>query len=135
MHTPHTTIIRVRKSQKIRKILLLEDDEDIRDSLVDVLASEGYGVIAARNGQEGVNALREASELPDLIILDLMMPVKDGVAFRLEQQAEPRWKGIPVIVMTADPNAIRQLEATKGSYLRKPVDLEELLLTIQRQFG
>jgi CheY-like chemotaxis protein len=126
----------VRKAHKIKTILLLEDDEDIRSSLVEALIAEGYEVVTATNGEEGVNALRDAaSDLPDLIILDLMMPVKDGIEFRLEQQAEPRWKEIPVIVMTADTNAIRQLEAVKGSYLRKPVDLDDLLLTIQRQFG
>lgn len=126
----------VRKAQRIKTILLLEDDEDIRSSLVEALTAEGYEVVTATNGEEGVNALRDArSDLPDLIILDLMMPVKDGIEFRMEQQAEPRWKDIPVIVMTADTNAIRQLEAVKGSYLRKPVDLDDLLLTIQRQFG
>lgn len=128
--------VQVRKAQNIKTILLLEDDEDIRNSLVEALSAEGYSVITAINGQEGVNVLRNvASDLPDLIILDLMMPVKDGIEFRLEQQAERRWKEIPVIVMTADTNAIRQLEAVKGSYLRKPVDLDDLLLTIQRQFG
>lgn len=125
----------MRRAHKIKTILLVEDDEDIRSTLVEALTAEGYQTLTAANGQEGIDTLRNAARLPDLIILDLMMPVKDGVEFRLEQQAEPRWKEIPVIVMTADPVAIRQLNAVKGSYLRKPVDLDELLQTIQRQFG
>lgn len=126
----------MRRTPRINTILLVEDDEDIRHALLDALSSEGYTVLTAANGAEGVEVLRNAgAALPDLIILDLMMPVKDGVGFRLEQQAEPRWKEIPVIVMTADTSAIRQLDAARGSYLRKPVDLDDLLQTIQRQFG
>lgn len=126
----------MRKAQRIKKILLVEDDADIRHAMVEALTVEGYRVTTASNGQEGIDALQAANdELPDLIILDLMMPVKDGVEFRLEQQARSEWKRIPVIVMTADAHAIRQLDATKGSYLRKPIDLDELLQVIQRQFG
>lgn len=125
----------MRKLEKIETVLVIEDDADIRGSVVEALESEGYTVVSAGNGQEGIDSLRNAARLPDLIILDLMMPVKDGVEFRMEQQAEPRWKDIPVIVMTADPSAVRQLEAAHGRYLRKPVDLDELLHMIQRQFG
>ncbi|MFL6646633.1 MAG: response regulator, partial [Sulfurifustaceae bacterium] len=91
----------MRKLVKVETVLVIEDDADIRGCVVEALEGEGYTVVTAENGQEGIDSLRNAARLPDLIILDLMMPVKDGVEFRMEQQAEPRWKDIPVIVMTA----------------------------------
>src|SRR5687768_7652427 len=92
-----------------KTILIVEDNDDIRSSLVEALEMEGYDVIAVADGQQGIDALQQHPKI-HLIVLDLSMPVKDGYSFRLEQQADPRWKHIPVVVMTADTNAIRRME-------------------------
>ena len=84
-----------------KKILVLEDDESIRECTRDLLELNGYTVECARNGEEGIQVLRRSGGLPDLILLDLMMPVKDGFQFRLEQQQDPTLAHIPVVVLTA----------------------------------
>lgn len=115
---------------------MVEDEDDIRMLVGEALELEGYAVIPAANGQEAIDAL-QAADLPDLILLDLMMPVKDGYEFRREQAAEPRWKDIPVVIMTADGNAIHRMRQDEGATpgLRKPVDLDELVTVINRWCG
>ena len=69
--------------------------------------------------------------VPDLILLDLMMPVKDGVEFRAEQRAHARYAGIPVVIMSADPHlGARRGVLAARSYLRKPFDLHVLLAAV-----
>ncbi len=115
---------------KIRRILLVEDDLYIRESVCELLESEGHSVIAAENGARALLVLESMFPLPDLILLDLMMPVKDGFQFRAEQQADTRFAHIPVVVMSADPklDSRRELLAARA-YLRKPVDIDLLLAT------
>ncbi len=112
-------------AQKI--VLLIEDDQDIRLTLKDILEDEGYLVLEASNGQEGLRAL-ELGARPDLIFLDAMMPVKNGSAFRADQLENTLWAKIPTIVMSA----ARDIESQPGlnttdHILKKPVDLDELL--------
>jgi CheY-like chemotaxis protein len=112
-----------------KTILIVEDDIDIRDSLRELLEIEGYSVISAANGQEGLDCLaRQSAAKIDLILLDLMMPIKDGLTFRAEQQEHPTWSNIPVVVMSADRNAPQKV-ANLGvmACLRKPVELDVLL--------
>ena len=119
-------------SQKSKTVLVVEDEPDIRGLVAEALELEGYAVVQAANGQEAIDALRTL-DLPDLILLDLMMPVKDGYEFRIEQAREPRWRNIPVVVMTADSNAIQRMRQVGGrDGLRKPVDLDDLLTTVER---
>lgn len=111
-----------------RRILLVEDDADIRESIAELLEGEGHTVVAAENGAEALAQLEKMPALPDLILLDLMMPVKDGFQFRAEQRADARFAEVPVVVMSADPNldARRELLAAR-SYIRKPIDIRALL--------
>jgi CheY-like chemotaxis protein len=113
-------------------ILVVEDDVTTRDALTLVLESEGYRVAAAANGQEALDHLRKAGR-PCIILLDLMMPVKDGWQFRTEQGRDPALSTIPVIVCSADGN-VGQKAASLGAagYLQKPVDFELLLQVVQR---
>lgn len=118
-----------------KHILLIEDDRDILEVLKDLLESEGYQVTAVENGQEAFNFLNFASELPDLILVDLMMPVMDGFRFRELQRTHERFKRIPVVVMSADG----QIEPKKerlgvDAFLKKPLDLELFLNTIIHQW-
>ncbi len=114
-----------------KKILIIEDDQDIRDSLLELL-EEDYEVATAANGAEALDLLRNEPK-PDLILLDLMMPVMDGFTFREEQLKNPDWAKIPVVVMSADGHvAAKQARASADAYLKKPVDIEDLLSVLKK---
>lgn len=109
-------------------ILVIEDDPTIRDSIVELLTSESYRVTALEHGQAGLDWLRAAADLPDLILIDLMMPVMDGFAFCAAKALEPRLRGLRTVVMSADGQAKKKREETGAqAYLRKPVDIDDML--------
>ncbi len=116
-----------------KRILLIEDDDDIRDVLINLLEGEGYCVTGAESGLSGLHVLMESAP-PDLILLDLMMEEMNGVQFRKEQKRlEPRLAGIPVVVFSADNKAVQTAgEMQAAGCLRKPADLNLLLSTIQQ---
>jgi CheY-like chemotaxis protein len=114
-------------------IFIVEDDQPISEVLEELLVGEGYRVSLARNGDEALRFLRNAKELPDLILLDLMMPVKDGMEFRKEQLEDPRLAQIPVIVMSADRNVDQKLLEMQGNaYIRKPLSIEQLINAVSK---
>jgi CheY-like chemotaxis protein len=114
------------------QILVVDDDMDIRETLAQILEFEGFNVICASNGQEAIERLK--SVRPNLILLDLMMPVMDGYEFRIAQKARPEIAEIPVIVLSADGNVKQKAAAADvQAFLRKPIELETLLAAI-RQF-
>ena len=112
-------------------ILVVEDDDDIRETTMDVLEAEGYAVVGASNGLEGLRRLEEAQR-PCVILLDLMMPVMSGQEFLLRLRKEARWETIPVVVVSAWPHEAAKLTASKAAqdFVRKPVDLARLLASI-----
>ncbi len=106
------------------KILVVEDDFDIRDSLDMVLSLEGFEVSTATNGQEALNYLNTNSgNLPSIILLDMMMPIMDGPTF-LKKIEETSFNQIPVIILSAAKPI--DLPAFKV-FIKKPVDLNELI--------
>jgi CheY-like chemotaxis protein len=112
----------------VKKVLLIEDDLSIREIIQEILEGEGYDVHSVSNGQEGLDYLRSGTKLPALILLDLMMPIKDGFAFRAEQVEDPQLKDIPVIVMSADGNINeKKVRTSATAYLRKPVELSDVV--------
>ena len=115
-----------------KRVLLVEDDRDVREALMQVLEFEGYEVASAENGLEAMERLRQHA-LPSVILLDLMMPVMDGRQFRVAQLQDPAVAGIPVIVISAD-GQVEQKIAGLGiaAYLRKPIEVEDLLELIGR---
>jgi DNA-binding response OmpR family regulator len=115
-----------------RPILVVDDDDDIRDALSDVLCFEGFAVEVSRNGLEAIELLRAPCPLPSLILLDLMMPVLDGRAFLWLKARDANLKNIPVVVLTAGGNC-RELEASESicRCLPKTVALKELVATIR----
>jgi CheY-like chemotaxis protein len=113
------------------EILLVEDDDDLREVLVAILVDAGYEVTAAANGSEALQWLRAAVVLPRLILLDLMMPVMDGWRFREEQLADAALASIPVATLSAMPTS--GLEAV--AHFNKPIDLPALLGFIARVLG
>ena len=119
-----------------RKILIVEDAPEIQVLLKRLLESEGFEVVCAAHGGEGLNRLESDNVLPDLILLDLMMPVMDGVEFREKQLSNNRYKDIPVIVMTADGNVKAKTELVKAAkILKKPLDVDGLLESISGVMG
>lgn len=123
-----------------KKLLLIEDDPVIREALAELLKIEGYRVDAVSNGQEALRFLKAASVLPNLIILDLMMPIMDGFQFRNEQRQNETIAGIPVVIMSADGNVTQKQERIGSlGYLKKPIDIDLALRTIdslfERTFG
>jgi CheY-like chemotaxis protein len=107
-----------------KRILLVDDDPTVRDSLNEVFVAEGYFVIPAENGQQ---ALDLANQLPvDLVLLDLNMPVKNG--WDTFEQLTREHPLIPIIIATARPNQLfTALSAGVGALLEKPMDIPTLL--------
>ena len=121
-----------------RGILLVEDDVDLLNVARQLLADEGYPVKPASNGYEALAILRgpETEPLPCLILLDLMMPVMDGWQFRAEQIRDPRLAGIPVVVLTANSQALEKHDRLSvAAALTKPVALVQLLDVVQSFCG
>ena len=109
-------------------ILVIDDDKEIRESLSDVLSDEGYVVVLAENGQEGLDFLNTTKQLPCMVFLDLMMPVLDGQGFRKEQMNNPDFSKIPTILFSANGQLDkRALDIGMTDFLKKPIDLDELL--------
>jgi len=109
-------------------IMLIEDDSFIRDIVREILESEGFAVETAENGQIALDRLKLKDRLPDLILLDLMMPVMDGFGFRQGQKTDPELDKIPVIVMSAYRDfSGKQSKIGADGYLKKPVEMDELI--------
>jgi CheY-like chemotaxis protein len=113
------------------RILVVEDDADAREAMVALLQMKGYRAVPAGNGKEALDYLNRAP-VPDLIILDLWMPVMDGWQFRSEQVKDPRLKEIPVVVVTALSD---QADVDANEVIIKPVDLDRLLTTVSHYCG
>lgn len=117
----------------MKSILIVEDDEDIRTVLVEFLQSLGHPVESAYDGEKALHYLRSAPAKPGLILLDMMMPIMDGLTFLTEFAKEFTPKEIPIIAMTADSKLLKlALDAGADSGIRKPMDLEDLIATLDR---
>lgn len=116
-------------------ILVVDDDLPTREALALFLGAEGYRVTTADDGCDALEQLRHGSH-PDLILLDLMMPVMDGWHFRNEQLADPWLSDIPVIVCSASGQASRYADSLRASaYLDKPLEPAKLADVVNRSFG
>ena len=112
-------------------VLIVEDDADLREMMAQLLALEGYQTAAVANGREALEYLQQENA-PNLILLDLMMPVMDGWEFRRHQQANPALAAVPVIVLSAlDQSRTAGVDAE--AVLKKPLDFD-LLLELVRLF-
>lgn len=112
-------------------VLVVDDDDDIREVMSEIIASHGYSVATARNGREALTTLETVR--PRLILLDLNMPVMDGAQFRTEQKQSPSLSAIPTVVISA-AHALRTRVATLDvtDVLEKPLDLVELMTVVTR---
>jgi CheY-like chemotaxis protein len=110
---------------------VVEDDPDIRAMLAQLLEFEGYEVHSAGNGREALKRLREGVR-PFLLLVDLMMPIMDGWEFLEAQSQDPSLASIPVVVFSGDGNVGRAGSLPVAGYLRKPIDCNALLATVER---
>lgn len=116
-----------------KRILVVEDNEKNAKLLRDVLSYHGYEVIEAGNGEKGVNMARE--HRPDLILMDMQMPVMDGFTAMSILKGDPDTRGIKIIVVTSSAMAgdrERILSAGADYYISKPIDIRELPETVKR---
>ena len=121
------------------RILIVDDDPDIREAMSAVLEAHGYAVVTACDGQEGLARLRETS--PDLMILDLMMPLMDGFSL-VKELGDPRWAkygNVPILILTSvrEDAGRRRYELETGlelnveDYVEKPIDPHSLLSRVE----
>lgn len=120
------------QTQSGKLVLVVDDDPDIRETVREILEEQGYRVVDAENGLEALGRLRAGSR-PDLILLDLSMPVMGGTEFCSERQKDPALSRIPVVVVTATGSPDQKVARLPiNGLLRKPVGLDELLGTVER---
>jgi CheY-like chemotaxis protein len=113
------------------RILVVEDDAHLLAGLRDILEREGYSVITAMNGVEGLQALDEQPDVPDLITSDIIMPEMDGFTFIRELRKKPQYQHIPILTLTARADHESEAkEAGANIFLSKPFDAGKLLLLI-----
>jgi two-component system alkaline phosphatase synthesis response regulator PhoP len=120
-----------------KKILIVDDDPDLVEAVTMILESKNYNVAAAYGGIEGLQKAK--TENPDLIVLDVMMPDKDGYAVCKELKANPKLSNIPILLLTAVVSKISTtrytqqmgLETEADDYIDKPVEPEVLVKRIE----
>lgn len=115
-------------------VLIVDDDPDVREVLAILLSDEGYRVATACNGREALSYLAH-EEAPALILLDIMMPVMDGYAFRVTQLEHPALAAIPVVVLSAGEKSERVTEMRPAAFLKKPFNIEALLELVEKYCG
>lgn len=118
----------------LKNVLVVDDHVDSVEAICEALAMAGYEVADRRNGKDALTYLENTRDkLPDLILLDMMMPVMDGRGFLEQRRARPWLAKVPVVLLSGErdsPRLAEELGAT-GS-LRKPAGLEQLLAAVAR---
>lgn len=120
----------VKALSKCSSILIVEDDEDIRNAMIDVLESEGYKTASAVNGKDALEKLSKIDK-PCLVLLDMMMPIMNGREFLDQVMKDAKLAPIPVMIVSA----IADKSNTDGAvgFIKKPIDID-LVLDIVGQF-
>ena len=113
------------------KLLIVDDEVAILEALTDILSVEGYEVATAANGAEGLAQANKSR--PDLILLDLMMPVMDGQEMLRRLKEDPGLRTIPVVVMSAGRVSPKELH--NSYFLAKPFELDDLLNVVSKELG
>jgi CheY-like chemotaxis protein len=115
------------------KILIVEDEQSIATLLRDTLEDEGYTVLIARNGQDALDLL--SATRPALVLTDVMMPILDGLALCRAIQADPTYRAIPVIVMSAIAGVLDSQGCRAIGFLKKPFELQHVVDTVTNAIG
>ena len=112
-------------------LLVVDDDEPTREALQEILEREGHRVVTASNGAEAIERMRQTPR-PDLVILDLMMPVMDGWDLAALLRAEPAFSDAPMIIVTAFGEKALQSAPVAAAYLSKPLRAERVIQEVAR---
>lgn len=117
------------------RILVADDDEDVRELIEETLSRSGYTIEVVRNGPEALSRLKENP--PDLLLLDVMLPGIDGYTVQLELAQSPVTRNIPVIILTAlhSSEGLFQKFPQVQQFLSKPFEPADLLLAVERALG
>ena len=113
-----------------KSILIIEDEESIRQTLRDVFELKGFTVYSATNGAEGIRELREMPQKPCVVLLDLMMPVVNGWQFLDVQRNDPKLSDIPIIICSAYEESAKAVHPE--GFVAKPVQLATLLAAVNK---
>jgi len=122
-----------------KTVLVVDDDPDARDFLTTVLQDNGYGTVTANDGTEALAAIEQSR--PDLVLLDITMPEKSGVAVYRKIKEDDQLKAIPVIIVTGMSDEFEKFISTRRQvpppegYISKPVDHEQFLRLVKEQIG
>ena len=110
-------------------VLIVDDDDDIREALRGLLEEEGYEVVEASQGREALNLLQRAEVKPAVLLLDLMMPLMDGWQLRSRLRQDPELATIPIVIMTAHAGVVRAVQDVQPPtpVMAKPLDMARLL--------
>ena len=114
----------------MKTIFIVEDEESSANLAKIILEQEGYRVLIASTGQEAIDSLKEFQELPNLILLDILLPKINGIEVCKWIREQPRFKSIPVIIFTAlvqEEDRIEGLNAGANEYITKPFSIDKLL--------
>jgi CheY-like chemotaxis protein len=118
----------------LKTVLVIEDDPWTRTITTALLAGEGFGVIEAKNGEEGLTLARQ--HCPDAILLDLALPTKSGLEVLRELKAEIVTDAIPVIIVSAYGSLMSEQDAHQASgVIQKPFDYDDLVSQVERATG
>ncbi len=120
----------IKESKQCKSILVVEDDDDIRNAMVDLLESEGYNTESAINGKDALEKLRRINQKPCLVMLDMMMPIMNGREFLDEVMKDSHLAPIPILIVSA----IADKSNSKGSvgFLKKPIDIDVVLKVVSQ---
>ena len=121
----------VGTSRPEKPILLIEDDVEVREAMATLLEMDGYAVVAAGDGEEALERLRSGLS-PCLILLDMLMPRKDGLQFRTEQLDDPDFASIPTVAYSADAGLESKAVVLGLPFINKPVLIGTVLEVVQR---
>ncbi len=115
-----------------KDVLVVDDDPHLCEIIIDVLEAEGHTTRSASNGQEALERVRERK--PQIILLDLMMPIMNGWELATRLKATPEWADIPIVFITAAHNSIRDTHRELGAkaVINKPFDIDVLTEAVQQ---
>jgi CheY-like chemotaxis protein len=114
-------------------IFVVDDDDDLRDSICDELKRQGYRTQGAKHGERALTVLRKGPGRPDLVLLDLLMPEADGWEVVAALKDDPGLRQVPIVLMSAVPPQATTLQAQGvAASLPKPFTMEELLFVLTR---
>lgn len=114
----------------MKRILIIDDEIDIGESLATVLETEGYEAYAFSNGYKGIESMKVRR--PDLVIVDVMMPKPKGVEVVRLLKEDAELRNIPIMMMSASKEPTPLTEEKWDAFVRKPFEMDELLITIEK---